>query len=131
MRHREVLESGYASLGGLLGVRVVAHDGEVRLPFEGAGQSLTDEVMVAAEAEQGAALQMGDRRQRNCLQHLRRVYRDRRPEFDRTLEETAELRVRQGEAMGRPSELRLRIEHQDRRPRRIRVGGPVTGEPAG
>ena len=47
------------------------------------------------------------------------------------VEETAELRVRQGEAMGRPSELRLRIEHQDRRPRRIRVGGPVTGEPAG
>lgn len=47
------------------------------------------------------------------------------------VEESAELRVRQGEAMGRPSELRLRIEHRDRRPRRIRVGGPVTGEPAG
>ena len=42
----------------------------------------------------------------------------------------AELRIRQGEAMGRPSELRLRIEHDDRRPRRIRVGGAVIGAPA-
>lgn len=43
----------------------------------------------------------------------------------------AELRVRQGEAMGRPSELRLRIEHEDRRPIGIRVGGTVVGEPVG
>lgn len=43
---------------------------------------------------------------------------------------TAELRVRQGEAMGRPSELRLEVEHRDRQPVRIRVGGLVTGAPA-
>ena len=43
---------------------------------------------------------------------------------------SVELRVRQGEAMGRPSDLRLRIEHVDRDPRRIRVGGMVTGGPA-
>lgn len=42
---------------------------------------------------------------------------------------SVELRVRQGEAMGRPSELRLRIEHDDAAPRRIRVGGPVAGAP--
>lgn len=43
--------------------------------------------------------------------------------------ETAELRLRQGEAMGRPSELRLRIDHRDRAPLRVRVGGVVGGEP--
>lgn len=46
------------------------------------------------------------------------------------VEEAAELRVRQGEAMGRPSDLRLQIEHRDRQPRAIRVGGTVTGAPA-
>ena len=45
--------------------------------------------------------------------------------------ESVELRVRQGEAMGRPSALRLRIEHAAREPRRIRVGGTVTGAPVG
>lgn len=44
---------------------------------------------------------------------------------------SVELRVRQGEAMGRPSDLRLRIDHVDREPRRVRVGGVVTGGPAG
>lgn len=43
---------------------------------------------------------------------------------------SAELRIRQGEAMGRPCDLRLRIEHVDRDPRRLRVGGVVTGGPA-
>lgn len=42
----------------------------------------------------------------------------------------AEVRVRQGEAMGRPSELRLRIEHDLGEPRRIVVGGRVVGQPA-
>ncbi|HUE76559.1 MAG TPA: PhzF family phenazine biosynthesis isomerase [Longimicrobiales bacterium] len=46
------------------------------------------------------------------------------------VDEEVELRLRQGEAMGRPSELRLRIEHREREPRRIRVGGAVTGAPA-
>lgn len=45
------------------------------------------------------------------------------------VDERVELRVRQGEAMGRPSELRLGIEHDDRTPRAIRVGGTVTGRP--
>lgn len=46
------------------------------------------------------------------------------------VEETAELRIRQGEAMGRPSELRLRVEHDDGTPTAIRVGGRVRGRPA-
>lgn len=41
-----------------------------------------------------------------------------------------ELRVRQGEAMGRPSELRLVIERHGATPTRIRVGGWVQGERA-
>lgn len=45
------------------------------------------------------------------------------------LDPVAELRVRQGEAMGYPSELRLRVEHHDRNPTRVRVGGRVTGTP--
>lgn len=43
---------------------------------------------------------------------------------------SADLRVRQGEAMGRPSELRLQVEHHEREPVRVRVGGRVTGVPA-
>lgn len=43
----------------------------------------------------------------------------------------AEIRVRQGEAMGRPSEVRLHVERQGDRPTAIRVGGWVQGEPAG
>lgn len=38
---------------------------------------------------------------------------------------TGELRIRQGEAMGRPSELRLRIHHHDGDPVSIQVGGLV------
>lgn len=41
----------------------------------------------------------------------------------------ADLRVRQGEAMGRPSELRLRVEHDGHAPTAVRVGGWVSGEP--
>lgn len=40
---------------------------------------------------------------------------------------TTELRIRQGEAMGYPSELRLQIEHAHGAPSRIRVGGQVRG----
>ena len=40
-----------------------------------------------------------------------------------------ELRIRQGEAMGRPSELRLAIRHDHGHPIAIRVGGRVRGEP--
>jgi PhzF family phenazine biosynthesis protein len=44
----------------------------------------------------------------------------------------AELRVRQGEAMGHPSEIRLRVHHTAGRPRSIVVGGLVRqGEPPG
>jgi PhzF family phenazine biosynthesis protein len=43
----------------------------------------------------------------------------------------AELRIRQGEAMGRASELRLMVRHDDRTPTGVRVGGWVRGEPAG
>jgi predicted PhzF superfamily epimerase YddE/YHI9 len=42
----------------------------------------------------------------------------------------AELRIRQGEAMGRASELRLGVRHADRAPLAVRVGGWVYGEPA-
>jgi trans-2,3-dihydro-3-hydroxyanthranilate isomerase len=42
----------------------------------------------------------------------------------------AELRIRQGEAMGRSSELRLEVRHADRTPLEVRVGGWVRGDPA-
>jgi PhzF family phenazine biosynthesis protein len=42
---------------------------------------------------------------------------------------STDLRIRQGEAMGRPSEIRLHVEHRDREPSAIRVGGWVYGEP--
>jgi PhzF family phenazine biosynthesis protein len=41
---------------------------------------------------------------------------------------SARLRIRQGEAMGRPSEIRLQVEHQANQPSAIRVGGWVRGE---
>lgn len=41
----------------------------------------------------------------------------------------AELRIRQGEVMGRPSELRLRVEAEGGVPRRVRVGGRVARAP--
>lgn len=47
------------------------------------------------------------------------------------VEGETEIRIRQGELMGRPSDLRLTIQHDDRVPRAIRVGGIVAGEPAG
>lgn len=40
---------------------------------------------------------------------------------------STEIRIRQGEAMGHPSELRLQVEHVDGAPARIRVGGRVRG----
>jgi PhzF family phenazine biosynthesis protein len=40
-----------------------------------------------------------------------------------------QLRIRQGEVMGRPSEIRLHVEHRDREPSAVRVGGWVRGEP--
>jgi trans-2,3-dihydro-3-hydroxyanthranilate isomerase len=42
----------------------------------------------------------------------------------------AQLRIRQGEAMGRSSELRLGVRHADRTPLAVRVGGWVRGAPA-
>lgn len=48
---------------------------------------------------------------------------------ERLIEPSAELRIRQGEAMGHPSELRLHVEHVDGTPARVRVGGHVRGEP--
>jgi trans-2,3-dihydro-3-hydroxyanthranilate isomerase len=39
--------------------------------------------------------------------------------------DSVELRVRQGEAMGRPSEIRLRVHHDDGRPTAMRIGGRV------
>ncbi len=39
--------------------------------------------------------------------------------------DSVELRIRQGEAMGRPSELRLRVHHDHGRPTAMRVGGRV------
>ncbi|MFW6205930.1 MAG: PhzF family phenazine biosynthesis protein, partial [Gemmatimonadota bacterium] len=50
---------------------------------------------------------------------------------ERLVEEVVELRIRQGEAMGRPSELRLRVRHHDGEPAAIQVGGRVRGGPAG
>lgn len=47
------------------------------------------------------------------------------------VEEAAELRIRQGEAMGRPSELRLEVRHDNGEPTAIRVGGRVRGGPGG
>ena len=41
-----------------------------------------------------------------------------------------ELTIRQGEAMGRPSELRLEVEGADREPTAVRVGGIVRGQRA-
>lgn len=48
---------------------------------------------------------------------------------ERLVDGDVELRIRQGEAMGRPSELRLGIRHDDGRPVSIRVGGRVRGAP--
>lgn len=50
---------------------------------------------------------------------------------ERLVDRSAELRIRQGEAMGRPSELWLRVEHDDGRPTSLMVGGRVRGEPVG
>ncbi len=44
---------------------------------------------------------------------------------ERLVRDSVELRVRQGEAMGRPSELRLRVHHDDGEPTAMRVGGRV------
>lgn len=41
---------------------------------------------------------------------------------------STELRIRQGETMGHPSELRLQVEHLNGAPARIRVGGHVRGQ---
>ncbi|MEJ2502532.1 MAG: PhzF family phenazine biosynthesis protein [Gemmatimonadota bacterium] len=49
---------------------------------------------------------------------------------ERLIEPDVELRVRQGEAMGHPSEIRLRVRHDDGRPRSIRVGGLVRRDAA-
>jgi trans-2,3-dihydro-3-hydroxyanthranilate isomerase len=45
------------------------------------------------------------------------------------LPRAAHLRIRQGEAMGRPSEIRVEVDHADRAPSAVRVGGWVRGEP--
>jgi trans-2,3-dihydro-3-hydroxyanthranilate isomerase len=50
---------------------------------------------------------------------------------ERLVDPVTELRIRQGEAMGHPSEIRLRIEHEAGTPRRIRVGGRVRGQTVG
>lgn len=44
---------------------------------------------------------------------------------ERLIGTAARLRIRQGEAMGYPSELRLEVEHDDGAPTRVRVGGRV------
>lgn len=44
---------------------------------------------------------------------------------ERLIDPRSRLRIRQGEAMGHPSELRLEVEHQDGSPKRVRVGGRV------
>ena len=44
---------------------------------------------------------------------------------ERLVRDSVELRVRQGEAMGWPSELRLRVHHDDGEPTAMRVGGRV------
>jgi PhzF family phenazine biosynthesis protein len=43
----------------------------------------------------------------------------------------AELRIRQGEAMGRPSEIRLTVRHDGHVPQSVQVGGWVTGHAVG
>ena len=48
---------------------------------------------------------------------------------ERLVDAAVELRIRQGEAMGYPSELRLQIAHDDGEPTAIRVGGRVRGGP--
>lgn len=48
---------------------------------------------------------------------------------ERLVGANVELGIRQGEAMGRPGELRLAIRHDDGRPESIRVGGRVRGAP--
>ena len=45
--------------------------------------------------------------------------------------EHSELRIRQGEAMGRPSEIRLELRSEGRRPTSVRIGGWVIGTLAG
>jgi PhzF family phenazine biosynthesis protein len=50
---------------------------------------------------------------------------------ERLVRPVADLRVRQGEAMGYPSELRLHVEHDDGQPTATRVGGWVRGEEVG
>ncbi len=50
---------------------------------------------------------------------------------ERLVDPVADLRIRQGEAMGYPSELRLHVEHQGGAPTRVRVGGRVRGERLG
>lgn len=44
---------------------------------------------------------------------------------ERLIDAVAELAIRQGEAMGHPSELRLRVEHENGVPTRVGVGGRV------
>ncbi|MFP4624834.1 MAG: PhzF family phenazine biosynthesis protein, partial [Gemmatimonadota bacterium] len=46
------------------------------------------------------------------------------------IDAVAELRIRQGEAMGHPSELRLEVHRRHGTAARIRVGGRVRGAPA-
>jgi PhzF family phenazine biosynthesis protein len=46
---------------------------------------------------------------------------------ERLVDPVADLRIRQGEAMGYPSELRLHVEHDGGSPTLVRVGGRVTG----
>ena len=50
---------------------------------------------------------------------------------ERLVDAAIELGIRQGEAMGRPSQLRLGIRHDHGRPTSIRVGGRVRGAPVG
>ena len=47
---------------------------------------------------------------------------------ERLVDPSAEIRIRQGEAMGHPSEIRLEVEHRDGTPTGVRVGGRVRGE---
>lgn len=47
---------------------------------------------------------------------------------ERLIDTSTEIRIRQGEAMGHPSELRLHVDHDDGAPARIRVGGRVRGQ---
>jgi trans-2,3-dihydro-3-hydroxyanthranilate isomerase len=47
---------------------------------------------------------------------------------ERLIPPDAAIRVRQGETMGHPSELRLQVRHREGEPAAIRVGGWVRGE---